>query len=360
MLNPRQTCFRLSERAITSMTFNDYSFLNRIKHKIYSLVENPKIDLLPPTDIQPLIDTGHLLNPLIINEAIEDNILDLDPYPIYSVPTGPPVPVRWMKEKVIPLCYGGFITTCLVTGLILSNTISNAIDTPGAKGDQGIVGIQGESGTNGKNGSQGDAGIAGLDGLNGEQGETGIAGLNGIQGEVGAIGLTGAAGLNGAKGDAGVAGLNGVNGSAGANGSTGATGNNGTNGANGSNGADGTSSLFLKTKTTDTNISQAGTTVLQLSLPAGAYLLAWTGLVGNRSFGVEEFLNCGIQDATLGDPRAVRLVAGGRGYMALQTSLTLTEAGNASVFCNTNNSATSGVIMHQTFSAQKVSLVTVQ
>ena len=258
------------------MTFNDNSFFNRIKHKIYSLVENPKIDLPPPTEIQPLKDTGALLKPLQINEAIEDNILDLGSYPIYSVPTGPPVPARWMKENVIPLCYGGFITTCLVTGVILSNTISNAIDTPGAKGDQGIVGIQGESGTNGKNGLQGDEGIAGLDG---EQGETGAAGLNGMQGEVGAIGLTGAAGLNGAKGDAGVAGLNGVNGSPGANGSTGATGNNGTNGANGSNGADGTSSLFLKTKTTDTNISQAGPTVLQLSLPAGACLLVWTGLV---------------------------------------------------------------------------------
>jgi hypothetical protein len=337
------------------MTFNDNSFFNRIKHKIYSLVENPKIDLPPPTEIQPLKDTGALLKPLQINEAIEDNILDLDPYPIYSVPTGPPVPARWMKENVIPLCYGGFITTCLVTGLILSNTISNAIDTPGAKGDQGIVGIQGESGTNGKNGLQGVEGVAGLDG---EQGETGIPGSNGIQGEVGAIGLTGAAGLNGAKGDAGVAGLNGVNGSAGANGSTGATGNNGTNGANGSNGADGTSSLFLKTKTTDTAILRAGSTVLQLSLPAGAYLLVWTGLVLNGNFG-EEFVNCGIQNATLGDPRAIRLAAFQRGYMALQTSLILTEAGNASVFCNTNNSDL-GVIMHQTFSAQKVSLVTVQ
>ena len=339
------------------MTFNDNSFLNRIKHKIYSLVENPKLDLLPPTDIQPLIDTGHLLNPLIIHEAIEDNILDLDPYPIYSVPTGPHVPVRWMKEKVIPLCYGGFITTCLVTGLILSNTISNAIDTPGAKGDQGIVGIQGDSGLNGKNGLQGDEGIAGFDG---EQGETGAAGLNGMQGEVGAIGLTGAVGLNGVKGDTGVAGLNGVNGSPGANGSTGATGNNGTNGANGSNGADGTSSLFLKTKTTDTNISQAGTTVLQLSLPAGAYLLVWTGLVRVGLTGGDEFVNCGIQDATLGDPRAVRLAAGQRGYIALQTSLILTEPGNASVFCNTNNFAFPGTVMHQTFSAQKVSLVTVQ
>ena len=339
------------------MTFNDNSFLYRIKHKIYSLVENPKIDLPPPTEIQPLKDTGALLKPLQINEAIEDNILDLDPYPIYSVPTGPPVPVRWMKENVIPLCYGGFITTCLVTGLILSNTISNAIDTPGAKGDQGIVGIQGESGVNGKNGLQGVEGIAGLDG---EQGEPGIAGLNGIQGEVGAIGLTGAAGLNGAKGEAGVAGLNGVNGSAGANGSTGATGNNGTNGANGSNGADGTSSLFLKTKTTDTNILQAGSTVLQLSLPAGAYLLVWTGLVRVSAIFGDEFVNCGIQDATLGEPRAIRLTAGQRGYMALQTSLILTEAGNVSVFCNTNNSALAANVYHQTFSAQKVSTVTIQ
>ena len=249
-------------------------------------------------------------------------------------------------------------STCLSVGLIYSGLIPDyVLDRPVVKGEQGVVGIQGESGVNGKNGLQGVEGIAGLDG---EQGEPGIAGLNGIQGEVGAIGLTGAAGLNGAKGEAGVAGLNGVNGSPGANGSTGATGNNGANGTNGSNGADGASTIFLKTKTTSTNVLLDGTTVLQLSLPAGTYLLVWTGLVGNRNFAAEEFLNCGIQDATLGDPRAVRLVAGGRGYMALQTSLVLTEAGNASVFCNTNNSAISGVIMHQTFSAQKVSTVTIQ
>ena len=340
------------------MTFNDNSFLYRIKHKIYSLVENPKIDLPPPTEIQPLKDTGALLKPLQINEAIEDNILDLDPYPIYSVPTGPPVPVRWMKENVIPLCYGGFITTCLVTGLILSNTISNAIDTPGAKGDQGIVGIQGDSGLNGKNGLQGVEGVAGLDG---EQGETGIPGSNGIQGEVGAIGLTGAAGLNGAKGDAGVAGLNGVNGSAGANGSTGATGNNGANGANGSNGADGISSLFLKTKTTDTLLNPLSVEVIKLSLPAGAYLLVWTGLAKINGNGNER-INCAFQTRPVEDS-AVSVdnnVSFGRAYMALQASLILTEAGNASVICQTTWRDDIANIGVQTFSAQKVSLVTVQ
>ena len=340
------------------MTFNDNSFLYRIKHKIYSLVENPKIDLPPPTEIQPLKDTGALLKPLQINEAIEDNILDLDPYPIYSVPTGPPVPVRWMKENVIPLCYGGFITTCLVTGLILNNTISNAIDTPGAKGDQGIVGIQGDSGVNGKNGLQGEEGIAGLDG---EQGEPGATGLNGIQGEVGAIGLTGAAGLNGAKGEAGVAGLNGVNGSAGANGSTGATGNNGTNGANGSNGADGTSSLFLKTKTTNTLLNALSVEVIKLSLPAGAYLLVWTGLAKINGVG-NEFVTCSFQTRPTTDSSVLvdSTVLNGRAYMALQSSLILTEAGNATVICETafrNDSANIGV---QTFSAQKVSTVTIQ
>jgi hypothetical protein len=251
-----------------------------------------------------------------------------------------------------------FIASACVSLVLISSGIFDAssLSVPVVNGKQGIVGAQGDSGLNGKDGLQGAEGIAGIDG---EQGEMGIAGLNGIQGEVGAIGLTGAAGLNGAKGEAGVAGLNGINGSAGANGSTGATGNNGTNGVNGNNGADGASSIFLKTKTTDTIILRAGSTVLQLSLPAGTYLLVWTGLVGNFGF-AEDFVNCGIQDATLGDPRAVRLTGGGRGYMALQTSLVLTEAGNASVFCNTVNRDGSAVIAHQTFSAQKVSTVTVQ
>ena len=254
------------------------------------------------------------------------------------------------------------LCTCLSVGLISSGLIPDyVLNRPVVKGEQGVVGIQGESGTNGKNGSQGDDGIAGLDGLNGEQGETGIAGLNGIQGEVGAIGLTGTAGLNGAKGEAGVAGLNGVNGSAGANGSTGATGNNGTNGANGSNGADGTSSLFLKTKTTNTLLNALSVEVIKLSLPAGAYLLVWTGLAKINGVG-NEFVTCSFQTRPTTDSSVLvdSTVLNGRAYMALQSSLILTEAGNATVICETafrNDSANIGV---QTFSAQKVSLVTVQ
>ena len=330
------------------MTFGDFPFLNKIKNKIYPLVENSKIDLPPPTDIQPLIDTGYLFNPLLINESIEDNILDLDANPIYDISSnnGP----SWISQNIIPLCYGGFITTCLVTGLILSNTISNAIDTPGAKGEQGIVGIQGDSGLNGKNGIQGEEGVAGL---NGDKGETGAAGLNGIQGEVGATGLTGAAGLNGIQGEAGVAGLNGINGSAGAN------------GANGSNGADGASSLFLKTKTTASDpLLKTGGTVIQLSLPAGSYLLIWTGVVKANDVNGGEIVNCGIEDASTGFARGVMFTdlqgSVQRTYIAQQASLTLNAAGTASVFCNTVNRNESAVIANQTFSAQKVSTITVQ
>ena len=330
------------------MTFGDFPFLNKIKNKIYPLVENPKIDLPPPTDIQPLIDTGYLFNPLLINESIEDNILDLDANPIYDISSKNGS--SWMKENVIPLCYGGFITTCFVTGLILSNTISDAIDTPGAKGDQGIVGIQGDSGLNGKNGLQGVEGVAGLDG---EQGETGAAGLNGIQGEVGATGLTGAAGLNGIQGEAGVAGLNGINGSAGAN------------GANGINGVDGASAIFLKTKTTASDpLLKTGSTVIQLSLHAGAYLLVWTGLVKANDVNGSEIVNCGIEDASTGFARGAMFTdlqgSVQRTYIAQQASLTLNAAGTASVFCNTVNRDSSEVIAHQTFSAQKLSTVTIQ
>ncbi len=342
------------------MTFGDFPFLNKIKNKFNSPVENPgfvpgesPIPLPLPTDIRPLIDTGYTLNPLQINDPIEDNILDTGS--TYNIKDYSDMNDKsWIQENLIPLCYGGFITTCLVTGLILSNTISTAIDTPGAKGDQGIMGIQGDKGVNGKNGLQGEEGVAGLDG---EQGETGAAGLNGIQGEVGAIGLTGATGLTGAKGDPGVAGLNGINGSAGANGSPGATGNNGANGA------DGSSSLFLKTKTTDTDLVKAGGAVIQLSLPAGTYLLVWTGLARAKDVNGGEFVNCGIQDATTGFARAIMTDGQGavqREYMAQQASLTLNAAGTASVFCNTTFRDASAVIAHQTFSAQKVSTVTVQ
>jgi hypothetical protein len=373
------------------MTFGDFPIINKIKNKIYPLIENRKLDLPPPTDIQPLIDTGYTLNPLQINDPmvenskldlppptaiqplidtgytlnplqindpIEDNILELEPtYNIkdYSSMNGQ----SWIRENLIPLCYGGFITTCLVTGLILNNTISTAIDTPGAKGEQGVVGIQGDSGLNGKNGLRGEPGIAGLNGEQGEPGEPGIAGLNGIQGEVGATGLTGATGI---QGEPGVAGLNGINGSPGANGSTGATGNNG---ANGSNGADGSSSLFVKTKVTASDpLIRTGSTVIQLSLPAGTYLLVWTGLVKANDVNGGEVVNCGIEDATTGFARGVMFTdlqgAVQRTYIAQQASLSLNAAGNVSVFCNTVNRDASAVIAHQTFSAQKVSTVTVQ
>jgi hypothetical protein len=301
---------------------------------------------LPVNNQMTIFSTPHA--PLPPESSIGD-ILELEPsYPIqdYSELNGR----SWIKEYLVPLCYGGFITTCLVTGLILSNTISDAIDTPGAKGDQGIVGIQGYSGATGKNGLQGEEGVAGL---NGEQGETGAAGLNGIQGEVGATGLTGAAGLNGAKGEVGVAGLNGVNGSAGAN------------GANGNNGADGASSLFLKTKITASDpLTKAGSTVIQLSLPAGTYLLVWTGIVKGNDVSGGEIVNCGIEDASTGFARGVMLTdlqgVVQRTSIAQQASLTLNAAGNVSVFCNTVFRDTSAVISHQTFSAQKLSTVTIQ
>ena len=242
-------------------------------------------------------------------------------------------------------------STCLSVGLIYSGLIPDyVLDRPVVKGEQGVVGIQGDSGLNGKNGLQGVEGVAGLDG---EQGETGAAGLNGIQGEVGATGLTGAAGLNGANGEAGVAGLNGVNGSAGAN------------GANGSNGADGASSLFLKTKTTASDpLLKTGSTVIQLSLPAGAYLLVWTGLVKANDVNGSEIVNCGIEDASTGFARGAMFTdlqgSVQRTYIAQQASLTLNAAGTASVFCNTVNRDSSAVIAHQTFSAQKLSTVTIQ
>ena len=298
MLNPRQTCFRLSERAITFMTFSDN--------------QTPIKDLIIH---KPLSRQGILSSPLIL--------------PVASL----------------------VFSTCLSVGLIYSGLIPDyVLDRPVVKGEQGVVGIQGDSGLNGKNGLQGVEGVAGLDG---EQGETGAAGLNGIQGEVGATGLTGAAGLNGANGEAGVAGLNGVNGSAGAN------------GANGSNGADGASSLFLKTKTTASDpLLKTGSTVIQLSLPAGAYLLVWTGLVKANDVNGSEIVNCGIEDASTGFARGAMFTdlqgSVQRTYIAQQASLTLNAAGTASVFCNTVNRDSSAVIAHQTFSAQKVSTVTIQ
>ena len=74
--------------------------------------------------------------------------------------------------------------------------------------------------------------------------------------------------------------------------------------------------------------------------------------------------NCGIEDASTGFARGVMLTdlqgVVQRTSIAQQASLTLNAAGTASVFCNTVNRDGSAVIAHQTFSAQKVSTVTVQ
>jgi hypothetical protein len=111
----------------------------------------------------------------------------------------------------------------------------------------------------------------GAPGANGSEGAKGAAGSNGTNGVNGANGPAGANGANGANGPNGA---NGVDGTDGANGTDGAKGTNGTNGVNGTNGTNGTiSPLAAKQGLTALPTGTAATTVVELAVPAGSYVV---------------------------------------------------------------------------------------
>jgi hypothetical protein len=112
------------------------------------------------------------------------------------------------------------------------------------------------------------------------QGVAGATGSPGVRGSNGANGPNGANGAEGAKGSNGANGANGANGPNGANGIDGTDGADGTNGTNGTNGINGTiAPLSAKQGTTALPTGSSPTTVVELSVPAGSYVvLAKTNL----------------------------------------------------------------------------------
>lgn len=99
-------------------------------------------------------------------------------------------------------------------------------------------------------------------------------GTAGAQGPSGAPGATGSPGSAGANGPNGANGVNGARGSDGTNGIDGTDGVNGTNGTDGTNGTNGTiSPLSAKQGLVALPTGVAATTVVQLSVPAGNYVV---------------------------------------------------------------------------------------
>lgn len=107
--------------------------------------------------------------------------------------------------------------------------------------------------------------LGSVQGLNGATGAEGAKGTNGVNGANGPNGANGADGTNGANGPNGA---NGVDGAAGINGTDGANGTNGTNGANGT-----ITPLFARQGLTPLPTASPPTTVVELNVPAGSYVV---------------------------------------------------------------------------------------
>ncbi len=154
-------------------------------------------------------------------------------------------------------------------------------------GGPGAAGAKGDSGSSGAPGTNGSVGPNGANGANGPNG------ANGADGGKGADGVNGANGANGANGPNGANGANGVDGT---DGIDGAKGSNGTNGVNGTNGTNGTiAPLSAKQGATTLPTGSALTTVVELAVPAGSYVVLAKTQLSHTGAGdtVECFLKSG-------------------------------------------------------------------
>lgn len=185
---------------------------------------------------------------------------------------------------------------------------TGAVGATGPAGT-GASGAQGATGVSGTNGAQGATGVAGA---NGAQGATGVAGANGAQGATGvagangAQGATGVSGTDGAQGATGPAGANGAQGAAGSPGPAGPAGPGGISGPNGATGAAGPTGATGPTgRGPAYTVAQVGhdevsigtivsaTTVLQLTLPAGKYVVQATGRMQSSA---QVLITCVLRD----------------------------------------------------------------
>ncbi len=182
------------------------------------------------------------------------------------------------------------------------------IGGPGAAGAKGDSGSSGTPGTNGANGPNGANGVEGAKGTNGVDGTNGANGANGANGPNGANGTNGTDGTDGAKG---------------------------TNGVNGTNGTNGTiAPLSAKQGATALPTGSPGTTVVELVVPAGSYVVLAKTQLSHTGAGdsVECFLKAG---ATTLDQVAMRTLPALAAIPAsLQAITTTASSTQLSVQCN--------------------------
>jgi hypothetical protein len=245
-----------------------------------------------------------------------------------------------------------------------------SIGAQGIKGVPGLIGATGLSGSNGKDGKDGKTlwnGVKDPEITWGAPGDMYInataktlfgpknldgtwpAGVSivGPKGDQGPIGLTGAAGPQGPGGS----------GPAGATGATGAT---GPAGATGADGVGSQNPVYFGTKG-DTALLTTSSVAISLSLPAGSYLLTYSGIAFGINGQADEYVMCKIAAPATFAGTSVYVNGlselNNRKYMVLQETITLTATETVQVNCRTQYAGNRAIVSNQSFSAVKVSSI---
>jgi hypothetical protein len=257
-----------------------------------------------------------------------------------------------------------------------------SIGAQGIKGVPGLVGATGLSGSDGRDGKDGKTlwnGVKDPETTWGAPGDMFInattktlfgpknldgtwpAGVSmvGPKGDQGPIGLTGLTGAQG-PGGSGPAGATGATGPAGATGATGPAGANGANGLPGEDGSDGQGPVYFK-KVDSGPVTDEGSAVVILTLPAGSYLLTYSGIAVSPE-GTEHLVDCAI-DALPAFQFTSVFVGGGPYPMEifkriwLQEAFTFNSPTNDVVVVCQSEPGTGASMVSQTFTALRVSSV---
>ena len=287
----------------------------------------------------------------------------------------------------------GLLNTASGGYLVCVNTKSKVVTHPGTsscpKGSKPLIlGAQGAVGIDGLTGAEGLRGKDGADGKDGKtlwNGTTDPAITWGAPGDmfinsvtktlfgpkdlttgwpagVSMVGPQGPQGLTGLQGPQGIGG----SGPQGATGPAGINGTNGTNGANGTNGTNGaagvTGTLYQKSHS-DSALSDTVKNVVTLTLPAGSYLVSYTGMAYKNAANGEYVATRLLVEAptqNLDGSHAIRIdgsVNDGRAWVARQLGITLAAPGSVSLFANTIQGAAGTMLTNGTLTAVQVASV---
>ena len=291
----------------------------------------------------------------------------------------------------------GLLNTASGGYLVCVNTKSKVVTHPGTsscpKGSKQLtLGAQGPAGAEGLTGAEGLPGRDGKDGRDGKtlwNGTTDPAITWGAPGDMYINSLTrtlfgpkdlttgwpSGVSMVGPKGDQGLIGLTGATGAPGpqgpgGGGPAGAAGTNGTNGTNGAAGAAGamgpaggvTGTLYQKSHS-DSALTDTFKNVVTLTLPAGSYLVSYTGMAYKNAANGEYVATRLLVEAptqNLDGSHAIRIdgsVNDGRAWVARQLGITLAAPGTVSLFANTLGGAAGTMLTNGTLTAVQVAAI---